>query len=84
MILELEVNSSAVRSSTTARCSHLNHWLRAVPRRTNAARAGVDSGTRDAEADRQIYGLPEKAPRCWCRHARHSRGMFRGSSEGPW
>jgi len=64
MILKLEVNSSAVRSSTTARCSPLYHWLRVVPRRTNASRAGVDDGTRDAEADRQIYGLSEKAPRC--------------------
>ena len=67
MVLELEINSSAVRSSTTARCSPLDHWLRAVPRRTNAAPAGVDGGARDAEADQQIYGLPEKAPRCWCR-----------------
>jgi len=38
-----------------------------VPRRISAARAGVDGWTRDAEADRQIYGLQEKAPRCWCR-----------------
>ena len=70
MILELEVNSSAVRSSTTVLCSYvivlLDQWLRAVPRQPCKRRRAI-----------QIYGLREKTPRCQCRHARRSRGMLR-------